>query len=328
MDILAIDFGGSSVKYGLVNGAGELIGAGRRAAPLLSKEEFVRAVEEIYRSFGDRAAGVSISMPGYIETETGTLTGSGAYRCLYGCSLREMLGDVIPVKIAVENDGKCGALAEVWKGALADCLDGIVMILGSGIAGGVIKNRRIHSGLHGTAGEFSDYLVRPEDPTFCGLAVMNCASFGLTYKLCKAKDLDLACQDCAAELQGTDASFGGRYPAKEGPKRKIKADGKQLVKWLEEGDETAARIYGEFLGDLAGMIFNLQIVYAPQKVVIGGGLSRIPGLAEALRERLAELYLGTGVGRELQAVVEKSRYLDEGNLIGAAYHYRLCFGGA
>lgn len=323
MDILALDFGGTSVKYAVVNSQGSLLRVGKKDAPLDSKEQFVQRAVEIYRDFGGGTEGIGVSIPGYVDTVSGILVGSGAYRSLYGCNIRKLLGESIPVPIAVENDGKCGALAEVWKGALAECQDGVVMILGSGIAGGIIKDGKVHKGRNFTAGEFSNFLTDPCDPSFFGLAVMNCAAFGLTYKLCKKKNLAFECQDYSAELKGLDAGFQDRYPKSSEPKKQVRADGRQIVKWLEEGDADTIEVYKDFIRSLAVLIFNVQIIYAPEKVVIGGGLSRLPAIIQDLEKALADLYQRIGIGSELRAQVVKSCFLDECNMIGAAYHYLL-----
>lgn len=325
MNILVMDFGGTSVKYAIVNEEGSILESDKRDAPLKSKRQFVETAGKIYNNYKKSVDGLSISIPGYVDSVSGTLIGSGAYRNLYGCNLVSLLKETIPLNIAVENDGRCGALAEAWKGALSECSDGVVMILGSGIAGGIIKDKKIHTGWNLTAGEFSNYLVKPKEPDFCGLAVMNCAAFGLTYKLCKKKNLSFECQDYPDELKNVDVNFGSRYPSNTEPQLRIKADGKQLVKWLEEGDLEVKEIYDEFLKSLAFMIFNVQITLAPEKIVIGGGLSRIPGLLKDIQSMLSELYQGTGLGAELQAEIVQSRYLDECNMIGAAYHYMLSF---
>ena len=325
MEILVLDFGGTSVKYAVVDQNGTIQKSGKVPAPLESKEQFVDTVNTIYSSHKELISGLSLSMPGYVNPESGDLIGSGAYRALYGCNIMTLLQEAVPVNIAVENDGKCGALAEAWMGALADCNDGVVLILGSGIAGGIIKDKKIHAGNHLTAGEFSSYLVKLGDPTFRGLAVFNCAAFGLTYKLCKAKNLDFDCQDYAAELKGIDAAFGGDYPVFSEAPLQIKADGVQFYKWIMEGDTAAKDIYGDLLESLAFLIFNIQITFAPQKVVIGGGLSRIPCLLQDTQNMLHRFYQGTGLGPELQTTVVGSKYLDECNVIGAMYHYMLRF---
>ena len=195
MRILVLDFGGSSVKYALVDEDCQVLLPGRCIAPLSSPEEFVSTVEKIYTGTGSVAEGIAVSIPGYVNTKTGVLQGSGAYFNLYGENLVDLIHSRLSLPVAVENDGRCGALAEVWKGALADCNDGVVLILGTGVAGGIVKDRHIHAGKNLAAAEFSNYIVNPNQPNFLGEAVMNCAAFGLTYKLCKAKNLDLSCQN-------------------------------------------------------------------------------------------------------------------------------------
>ena len=320
MHVVSLDFGGSSVKYALVDRDGVLRHTGRCPAPLESKEAFADCVCAVVRQF-ENVQGVAISLPGYVDAETGMLTGSGAYRALYGCNIIELLQPQLGLPVAVENDGKCGALAEAAFGALRGCRDGVVLILGSGIAGGIIKDGRIHAGRDFAAGEFSNYLVDPKDPSFLGLAVMHCAAFGLTYRLCKAKNLAFDCQDLAQELFGVDAAFGAQFPVPSGVPQNIRADGRQLAAWLSEGDAAAEKVYSDFLRALAFMIANIQITFAPEKIVIGGGLSRIPNMPEALRKKLDEYYADTGFGPELRAEVVRSAYLDECNLVGAASNF-------
>lgn len=56
-------------------------------------------------------------------------------------------------KITIENDGKCAALAEVWKGSLKDY--GVVIVLETGVGGGIIRDKKIYKGKNFFAGEFS-----------------------------------------------------------------------------------------------------------------------------------------------------------------------------
>ena len=58
--------------------------------------------------------------------------------------------------------GKSAALAEVWKGNLKDCQDGIVIVVGSGLGGGIIKDGQLWKGQHLFAGEFS-YIFQGEE---------------------------------------------------------------------------------------------------------------------------------------------------------------------
>ena len=321
MSILVLDFGGSSVKYALIDEKEEITGLGRMEAPLESTEQFLNTVCKIYQVTGGCADGISISIPGYVDSDKGTLAGSGAYSNMYGQNIVELIHSRLDLNVAIENDGKCGALAETWKGALADCEDGVVLILGSGVAGGIIKDRRIHSGKSMAAGEFSNYIVNPNQPNFLGKAVMNCAAFGLTYKLCKEKNIDLSCQDLGHIMLEIDREYGSGFPVYRQKPLAIRADGKQLSRWIKEGDPAAKKIYDEFLASLAFMIVNIQITFAPERIVIGGGLSRINNMMPDLQEELDSYYRSTGFGPELQAAVVLSKYLDECNIIGAARNY-------
>lgn len=70
MKVLALDFGGSSVKYAVVDENGKMEYRGKKPAPLDSPEQFVDTVNEIYEPVKDQVAGIGISLPGNIDPET------------------------------------------------------------------------------------------------------------------------------------------------------------------------------------------------------------------------------------------------------------------
>lgn len=323
MKCLVCDFGGSSVKYALVDEKAVMEHSGKIPAPLSSIHQFVDAVGELYDRFREEIEGIAISIPGYVDPENGYLFGSGVYTPLYQHSIIDILKDRCPVPIAVENDGKCGALSEVWEGALADCNDGAVVILGSGIAGGIIKDRRIHSGKGCIAGEFSYMVTAPDDCSMMGYAFMSAAMLGMTYKMCKLKNLDFAAQDSSDTLAFLDSTLHSRYNKPKQEPAKIKADGKQLFKWLEERDPAVEQIYMECLHALKILVYNVQICYAPEKIVIGGGLSAQDRLIVDLQTELDYFYKEMDVAPQMRSHVVRSKYLDECNLVGAMYNYLL-----
>lgn len=55
----------------------------------------------------------------------------------------------------MENDAKCAGLAEAWIGSAQAYDDAIIVVLGTGIGGAIIKNKQIHHGAHLFAGEIS-----------------------------------------------------------------------------------------------------------------------------------------------------------------------------
>lgn len=321
MKCLSLDFGGSSVKYGLVSDQAEISENGKLPAPLGSRDMFTDTVSYLYEKYKDDVEGIAISIPGYIDPATGVLSGSGAYQELYGYSIPGLVHKRCNVNVSVENDGKCGALSEAWNGALKGCKDGVVLIMGSAIAGGVIKNGMIHSGKGFAAGEFSYFLTDPNGYGYNTMAMMNCCTVGVTYKLCKLKNLDFDVQDCSDLLKYFDSLYSGQHPGPKGAPSKIKATGKQFMRWVEEKDKDALNVYKEYIHALAMMVFNIQVIYAPEKIVIGGGLSRSDRIIEDLRKELSRYYQVSNIQSELRSVVERSVFMEDCNLLGAAYHY-------
>lgn len=327
MQCLVLDYGGSSVKYALVNDRAEMTENGTAAAPLLSLEEFLDSVVSLYEKFRDRAEGIAMSLPGFIDPDTGMHFGSGAYgEILCGKNIVAEVEARCGCKVSLENDGKCGALAEAWKGSLSDVKNGAVLVLGSGIGGGVIVDGKVLHGRNTTAGEFS-FLLTGRDRNLFDAAFMSAGIMGLTYQVAKRKNLDLTVQDAAPMMAYLDSIAKDRYPTFTEPPKKIKADGRQIFRWVAEGDPVATEVYREFLHSLAMLCENIQITLAPDRIVIGGGLSRADGLLEDLREEIDRLCAATMIADEMKAEVVRSRYLNECNILGAMYHY-ICQHGA
>ncbi len=329
MKCLVCDFGGSSVKYALVDGQANMTECGKIPAPLGSEAEFAEAVAGLYKRYAPQIDGIALSLPGVIDADRGIHYGSGAYGAiLRGKNVAAFVSSVCGgAKVAVENDGKCGALAEAWQGALSDVRDGVVLILGTGIGGGIILNKKVHRGFQFSAGEFSYALTRFDGDSLLSSAMMNSAVFGLTYKICKYKNLSFACQDASGLLSKFDTFLGNQFPAFDAPPAEVKADGRQFFRWYESGDPAAKQVYGEFLRSLAVLIHNIQICVAPERVVIGGGLSRVAYLLPDLTAELDTIYRNCMVPKSAQAAVVRSAYLDECNLLGAMYHYIGQYGG-
>ena len=195
-----------------------------------------------------------------------------------------------------------------------------MLVLGSGIGGGVIIDGKVLHGRNTTAGEFSFLLTGREQGVF-DTGFMQVGIMGVTYQLCKLKNLDLSVQDAAPLMAYFDSIAAGKYPTFSEPPKKIKADGRQLFKWVDEGDPEALAVYRNFLRSLAVICENIQITLAPERIVIGGGLSRAERLIDDLKAEIDALCETTMIANEMKAEIVRSRYLNECNLLGAMYNY-------
>ena len=132
MKCLVLDYGGSSVKYALINDRAEMEVTGTGPAPLESIDAFLDSVAELYEPFRDQAEGIAMSLPGFIDPHTGEHFGSGVYSdLLKGKNVIALVRERCGCNVSLENDGKCGALAEAWKGSLSDVRNGAVLVLGT-----------------------------------------------------------------------------------------------------------------------------------------------------------------------------------------------------
>mgnify|MGYP001387234066 FL=1 len=90
----------------------------------------------------------------------------------------------------------------------------------------------------------------------------------------------------------------------------------------ESGDSDAVEAVDQFYTALSVGIFNLLVSINPEKVLIGGGISRREGLVPALRAKVAQLTESKGAG-DLQYELEVCKYFNDSNLIGAAYQFKI-----
>ena len=64
MKCLVLDYGGTALKYGIIDTDANLTDQGEIPAPNHSVEEYISKTGEIYDRFRDQVEGIAISMPG------------------------------------------------------------------------------------------------------------------------------------------------------------------------------------------------------------------------------------------------------------------------
>lgn len=151
---LAVDIGGTYIKYANVDRSGTLYKTQRIATPdsLAGLKQCLVAIISRSRS---TIYGVGISCPGRIDPQTGVVYNGGALPFLHTFSLAEFVEQQFDLPCAVCNDGKAAALSELWLGHLKGYKNAAAIVLGTGVGGGIIVNGQLLQGEHFQAGEFS-----------------------------------------------------------------------------------------------------------------------------------------------------------------------------
>ena len=203
-----------------------------------------------------------------------------------------------PLPITIGNDAKCAANAEVGFGCLKDVDDAAVIILGTGIGGCIVRDGKVHIGKHFSSGEFSWMRTNGEDGNNpeCVWAATN----GIPGLL-----------KAVQESVGTKEQYNG----------------KEIFEMANSGDKKVLAGLDKFCNRLAVQIYNLQALFDPEKIAIGGGISAQPLLLELVEKHIEEMYQ-TGLKANspiARPVVVPCQYRNDANLLGAFYqHLHTC----
>jgi predicted NBD/HSP70 family sugar kinase len=293
MELLVLDVGGTSIKYAVMNEKTEFIEKGKVPTPMDTFENFIETIGTIYDKYKNRISGMAMSMAGLIDSDRGYLYTGGALEYNMDKEIITILQKRCPVQITVENDGKCAAIAEVWRGNLTDCDDSIVVIIGSGIGGAIIKDKKLHKGKHFVAGEFSFIFTN------------NAAYEGKFSKY----------------WGGQGGIAGLCVPVanvKKLPQEVV--DGQKVFEYVNNGDEEVLNILDDYCYRIAIQLFNLQYIYDPERIAIGGGISQQDILITCIKKNI-EKYASQLPYVMAKPEVVRCKFLNDSNLIGALYVY-------
>lgn len=294
MEILVLDVGGTFIKYAVMNENVKIIEKSKVPTPKDTIEHFVDVIGEIFDRYKNRIEGMAMSLPGRIDSDKGYLYSGGALQ--YNCdkNIVEILQKRCPVPITIENDGKCAALAEAWVGNLKDCDDGIVVILGTGIGGGIIKDKKLHKGKHFMAGEFSTIFS-------------------------DSKEFNCDIKQLWGGQNGVPALCAAVAEAKELPIEAV--DGYKVFEYINSGDKESLDILDKFCSNMAAQLYNLQFIYDPEKFAIGGGISQQKSLIECIQKNIEKYAEKLGPFLMEKPKVVPCKFFNDSNLIGALYNY-------
>ncbi len=294
MNYLTLDIGGSSIKYAIINQDGQILERGNTIAPREGIDQFINTIGDLYDQYANNVVGMAISMPGAINPEKGIAYTGGAYSYIKDMNIVEMLQARCPLPITIGNDAKCAANAEVGFGCLKDVDDAVVIILGTGIGGCIVLNGQVHVGKHFSSGEFSWMRTDGDDGNNVerNWSTLNGISGLLTV--------------VQEELE-TDQVYNG----------------KEIFAMANEGNEQVLAALDKFCNRLATQIYNLQALFDPEKVAIGGGISAQPLLLELVDKHIEAMYQ-TGLEHNspiARPVVVACQFLNDANLLGAFYQH-------
>lgn len=285
-----LDIGGSSIKVAVADKEGNLFSKDTLYVSH-QLEEFTDAIVSWIEKMRSEyeIEGVAISAPGAVNTKTGIVGGGSAVPCIHGPNWKEVLGGRTGLPISIENDANCAALAEIFSGTAKDVNDMLFVVCGTGIGGAIVKDKKIHYGKHLYGGEFGFMILKFEDGE--PISFSQCGS---TMSFVKK-----------VRKHYNDETW----------------DGLRVFKAAEEGDKFCQDVIDTFYFNMALGIFNLQHVYDPEMILLGGSISDREDFIDRVNEKIEEIRNTTRDSATIKPDVRVCTHKKDANLVGALAHH-------
>jgi predicted NBD/HSP70 family sugar kinase len=241
---------------------------------------------------GSRTLNVGFGIPGLVEAGTGLALTSNLPSM--GKPLREELSRRLGFAAAMENDCKCFALSEANGGAGEGFETVFGLILGTGCGGGICYRGKLVTGHNGLPGEVGH----------TGISVSAANGRSLPLRACKCGRH--GCYETLVSGPGMAALAKALHGLD------ISAD--QIAERAARHDPAARDVLTVWADILCELLRSIQATVDPDCIVLGGGLSRMQGVAELLVERMPFHMIG---GMRHPAI-RIARFGDSSGVRGAA----------
>ena len=290
---IGIDVGGTKIEGIALNPLGEVLFRERISTPAGDYAGTVKAVsglvDRIERDTGETGS-VGIGIPGTISSRTGLVKNANS-TCLIGQPFDRDISDALGREVRVANDADCFAISEATDGAATGYRSVFGAILGTGVGGGLVVDGSLLAGPNGIAGEWGhNPLPGLEEAS---APVCNCGRRGCIETF----------------LSGPGLSNDHYRHTGE------KMDAHHIAVAGKSGDTGAAASQERYTGRLARALAGVINIFDPDAIVLGGGLSNIPGLTETVRLRLAPHVFSDS----LETALLTPEHGDSSGVRGAAY---------
>lgn len=308
---LGLDVGGTNLVAGVVDEEYRIIS--RFDSPTFADRTIDEIVADMARVSLEavRAGGLSmddmsswgIGMPSCVNKKTNLLVHANCFGWR-NVPIYDYLRDKLPLPVFIDNDANCAAYGESLAGAAKGCANALMLTLGTGLGGGVIIDGRIYSGADNMGSEFGHTKIVREGVR------CTCGQKGCLEAYCSSTALiRIAKESVAKHPDSMLLELAGGSP--DGISGKTVFDASGL------GDKVAVEIVDDFIGNLVAGISSFIVLFRPEVIILGGGLSNNESLFGPLNEKVMECTFGASeIG--VPKIIKASLGNDAG-IIGAAY---------
>lgn len=260
--VAAVDVGGTLIKGTVLGPEGSTRltkrwPTPRHESPAAVVEAALDAAEELLATAPETEA-IGMVVPGLVDEDAGVAIYSENIGW-HDIPFRSLLEKRTGLPVGFGHDVRAGGLAELTWGAARGAHDLLFMPIGTGISGAMYVQGSLVLNMY--AGEIGHISIGSDEPCACGA---------------------VGCLEAVA----SGAAVAKRYNRASGER----VDGsKEVLGRAHDGDQTARGIWQEALSALALALTTYISLLAPERIVIGGGVSHAGELLLGpLRERVHE----------------------------------------
>jgi glucokinase len=276
--ILSADFGGTTIKYGLVRD-GRVIARGSLDAcasfPMSNRLETLAVAWELLLAENavplHDCKGVALALPFLVDAKRprvhgdfGKFPGAGDIDFDVWCLAR------LGLPVVLENDGRMALLGELTSGAAQGKRNVVMLTFGTGIACAAVFEGRLLRGANNRAATlFGHITIALEN------AVGRCGNIGCAEDLASTATLPVLAR-ARHDFLGSVLNDAG------------KIDYKTIFECSSQGDACSLALVEQSIKVWAVLVQNAVLAYDPELVVLGGGILRsreiiLPSIARHLR---------------------------------------------
>jgi glucokinase len=320
LHFVGLDVGGSSMKAGVVDDAGQPL-----AEPVslpteahLGQEhglkrmcETIEAAVKAAKLTMKRVTAIGVATPGTMDIPAGVILDPPNLKPWQNVPVRQHIADAFSLPTAFQNDANAAAYGEYWAGAGRGSHSLVLFTLGTGIGGGIIIDHMILEGEHSHGAELGHMKIEMSQPRLCG-----CGRFGCLEAYASATAIVKRAQE------GLEAS-SITSPLAAIIRDKGELTAKDVFDVAAGGDGLAQQLVDQTAFYLAVGATNMLHSIDPDMVLFAGGMTAAgPSFLEKIQHYVRQLAF------PVPAAKAQIRYAELGNhagYIGAAGCGRLAY---
>jgi fructokinase len=276
---IGIDLGGSKIEGILLDRDGNVRARERVATPQGDYRATLSAIHGLVlqlEQLAGKQCSVGIGMPGTQSRATGLVKNSNSV-CLNGQPLHADLEQQMQRPLRFANDADCFALSEATDGAAAGARSVFGAIVGTGTGAGVVVDGKLLAGPNGIAGEWGHNPLPWPQPGELPGAQCYCGKCGCIETWLSGPGL-------ARDHLETSGEH---------------ADAVTLAAAAKHGQQGASETLERYADRMARALAGVINIIDPDVIVLGGGMSNVEFLYQAVPQRWGDYVFSDRVDTRL-----------------------------